>query len=259
MNKFSVSLLWLCLILFVLCTTLLIAAAAIPRFAIYNSKITSVPPTNTTQLDDSEVRQSVYIGAFRAVYVDGDTTYTAAISSSCTIDWEGYEDTVFDERTNAAALCSQFNAFRALLLVSIVLDGIVAVAICTALFRGWLPPNSKSSSLIAVIAITLPAVTAIACNVAAFILMIEFVVWEFDMETVYGISFKLAVAAAIICLIATAIFVADCIVSYYHAIRIAKQEQHSITKSVIIDLPKSMIEERFIMTDTTVVTVNNIV
>jgi hypothetical protein len=192
MINLSVSLLWLCVLLFVLCGTLLSAAAGIPKFAIVSSA--------TGGID---------IGAFNAVYFDSGLTLTADIDKDCQINWQGYDESFFPD---SDADCTRFNAFRGLLIIAIVLDYVIALTVYTCLLMRWLPPVAVDHAVsdIRHWCIFLSCLVSVAANAASFGLMVQFVSTDFAVVTSYGISFRMTVAAFAISVVASVIFIADC-------------------------------------------------
>jgi len=240
-NKTGVGLLWLCVLLFVVCGTFLSIAAGLPKFAVSTKTVDgevtvgvgATPPTTST----------VDVGAFTAVYSEADITYTANIQTDCTVKWLSFWETFFNGDSDKSHLCTQFNAFRSLLIVAVVFNFIVALAIYTAILKDWLPPsNNQPVSAIPVATIATLSLVPFASTIASFSLMIKFIVYDFDMVATYGISFKLTVAAAGIGLIALLIFVIDCVYcAYVQAVQAQIKEQafEAVASEVVVVEGKS--------------------
>jgi hypothetical protein len=243
MNKVGVGLLWLCVLLFVVCGTFLSIAAGLPKFAVYSK--TDGGSAVAFGLGATASTQDVDIGAFTAVYSEDGVTYTANIEADCNVKWFSYWDTFFNGNSDKSYLCTQFNAFRSLLIVAVVFNFIIAQIIYTAILKNWLPPsNSQPVSAMPIVTIAAISLVPFASTIASFSLMIKFIVYDFDLSATYGVSFKLTVAAAGIGLIAMFIFVIDCVYcAYVQAVQAQIKQQ--ATEMVAVEgkrLPDPVIE-----------------
>ena len=191
MNRLYIGtgLLWLCVLLFVLCGTLLSTAAGIPHFA--------VAPDGTFD-----------IGAFKVVSVDGGLSLETSIDSDCAFNLEGFGEGLFRSSNSA---CTRFNAFRSLLIIAIVTDFLIALALYSCLLKQWLPPcATRPVSSLRHWVLSFCCVVAIAANAAALILMSYMIANDIVTDVESGVSWRLLLAALPICVVASMVLVIDC-------------------------------------------------
>jgi hypothetical protein len=216
MSKLGVALLWSCALLFVVSGTLLSTAAGLPKFAVISGHSETSGPESGLGAYDSDTNTSdintVDIGAFTAIYYDGDFTFTSSIDDNCQVNWEGYEEGFFRESDST---CTQFKVFRSFLIIAIVFDFLLALAIYTCILQRWLPPSvTEPVPSLRHTVLALCCVVAMVANVVSMSIMIKLVFSGISGGTTYGVSFKLMAAAFPVCVIAGAVFAVDCI---YHA------------------------------------------
>jgi hypothetical protein len=235
MSKHGVALLWSCVHLFVLSGTLLSIAAGLPKFAIIGGHSETNAPEGGVGSAAPSLSNSVDIGAFTAIYYDGDdyghiSALTSSIDDDCEGNWQGYEDGFFLQSDS----CTQFNAFRSLLIIAIVFDFLIALALYTCILLHWLPPSvAEPVPNIRHWGLALCGVVAAASNVVSMSLMIQLVFNGISGGTTYGMSFKLMAAAFPICVIASVVLVLDCV--YHASVNRSGRPAVSITPAAVGD------------------------
>jgi hypothetical protein len=212
--------LWVCVLLFVVSGTLLSTGAGLPKFAISPQEWSSGGPSSgagqvgAAPPSPSNVWNGITVGAFTALYFDDGNSYTSYIDDSCTVDWEaGFTDGLFE----SGALCTQFKAFRSLLIVAIVFVFLIALILYTAILLRWLPPSAtqdRPSVPYLALTLSLLCLVPVAANAASVGLMVQLVFNGFIGATIYGVSFKLMAAALPLSFIGSALLALDC--AYHH-------------------------------------------
>ena len=244
MSKLSASALWLCVLLLVVSATLLSTAAGIGKFV----EVSSESPNSGGDQTDSGLGasqanltsyyasgiQRVDVGAFSTLYYDSGLTFYSSIDDDCDVRWETFEDGLF--RSDTA--CTQFKAFRSLLIVAIVTDALLAFVLYNGLLLGcWPRPGGVRVAVIGYVALALSCLVPVAANVTSMALLIRLVFTSFTGNAEYGVSFRLLVAAFPLTVLAVVVFAAHCV---YHAVWVnkAKQVDGKATEGVAMEVIK---------------------